>query len=82
VLSVSGVVKDGDCTASMCITQLRPVVHFSWVKGSLAKVIRNDMFPVYSVNCLLQKAVNWTKKFTKGHSKWKTCLDRFSKPFA
>jgi hypothetical protein len=57
------VVKDGDCTASMYIIQLHPVVHFLWVKGNLAKVIHKDTFPVYSVNCLLQKAVNWAEKF-------------------
>jgi len=62
------VVKDGDCTASMYIVQVHHVVHFLWVKANLAKGIHKDMFPVYSVNSLSHKAVNWVMKFT-GHSK-------------
>lgn len=62
-------VKHCNCTASMYIIQLRRVVHFSWAKGNLAKNIHKDMFPVYSVNCLLHKAVNWLGKFTEGHTK-------------
>jgi len=50
----------------MYIIQLRRVVHFSWVKGNLAKNIHKDKFSVYSVNCL---AVNWVGKFTKGNTK-------------
>jgi len=53
----------------MYIIQVRHMVHFSWVKGNLAKDIHKDMFPVYSVNSLLHKAVNWVGKFTEGHSK-------------
>ena len=62
-------VKDGNCSSSMYIIQLRRVVHFSWVNGNLAKDIHTDIFPVYSVNCLLHKAVNWVGKFTEGHTK-------------
>jgi len=33
----------------MYIIQLHCVVHFSWVKGNLAKDIHKEMFPVYSL---------------------------------
>jgi hypothetical protein len=62
-------VNDHNSTASMYIIQLHPVVHFLWVKGNLAKDIHKDMFPVYNVNCLLHKAVNWVGKSTEGHPK-------------
>jgi hypothetical protein len=62
------VVKDDNCSASTYIIQLCHVFHFLWVKGNLAKDIHKDIFPVYSVNCLLHKAVSWVGKFT-GHTK-------------
>ena len=62
-------VKDCNGTAILYIIQLRHVVHFSWVKGKVAKNIHKDMFSVYNVNCLLHKAVNWVGKFTSGHTK-------------
>jgi hypothetical protein len=54
-----------------CITkEERSVVRSLWTKGSNAKDINKEMFPVYGGKCLSWKGVhNWVEKFSQGRSK-------------